>query len=87
MIFITLTKNGLITELDGIYAIVCAPTLVRTDAFDGKTKATYQVNVMKVTGNLARFFSIIFYVLDEGQAGEIAYYDLDRAPAELQTPV
>jgi hypothetical protein len=78
------TKSDLITTLVGIYTQVCNPELSRTDTWNGLEKKTYAVNVLKTNGNLGKFFNITFYVLSEGQPGEVAYFNLDNAPAELQ---
>lgn len=80
----SLTKSTLVALLVSTYEDVKTPELLNTETYNGKTLATYNINCMKVIGNGAMFFNLIFYVLDEGETGEAAYFDYHQEPDELK---
>lgn len=80
------TKADLLTVLDGVYdgKVQSPEPIGQGTTWNGKTKISYQSSVLQVTNNLGKILNVPFFVLNEGLPDEEAYFDMDRAPAELR---
>jgi DNA-binding beta-propeller fold protein YncE len=79
-----MTKEELLKDLeskDFIDAIVSLGSNDNKEAVEVKPdgSAWYIANVREVSGNVAKYYNISFYVIDEGKESEVAYY-MEKEP-------
>jgi hypothetical protein len=75
-----MNKAALLADLASKYFIenVSAPTLLETKPNGTKW---YQVNINEIVNNVGTFRNVNFYVANEGQGGETAFYQ-DAPPSQ-----
>ena len=77
-----MTKQELLDDLlakSWVNEIIGSPSLQETKPNGDKW---YIINIREVTDNACTYRNIHFYVINEGEAGEIAYYK-DKEPDKI----